>query len=94
MSIDRELEFLKQNILEISGGSVGQQLRMNQLLIQAIADRKLEIVDVEGMLNERLDVMVAPFVDGDLSHLFEPLTQWMQQEKDTLRQMIKDQVGI
>ena len=94
VSIEHELEHLKQHVLEISGGSVGQQLRMNQMLIRAIADRKLEIVDADGMLNERLDVMVAPFVDGELSHLFPTLSEWMQLEKDTLRQTIKDQIGI
>ncbi len=94
VSIEHELEHMKQKVLGISGGSVGQQLRMNQLLIRAIADKKLEIVDAEGMLNERLDVMVAPFVDGELNHLFAPLVQWMEQEKDRLRQTIKDQVGV
>ncbi len=94
VSIEHELEHLKQKVLGISGGSVGQQLRMNQMLIRAIADRKLEIVDAEGMLNERLDVMISPFAEGDLSHLFAPLTEWMQQEKDRLRNMIKDSIGI
>ena len=94
VSIEHELEHMKQNVLGISGGSVGQQLRMNQMLIRAIADKKLEIVDAEGMLNERLDVMVSPFVEGELSHLFDALDVWMQQEKDTLRQTIKDQIGV
>ncbi len=94
VSIEHELDYLKNTILEFSGGSVGQQMRCNQLLVRAIADQKLEIVDADGQLAERLDIMVGPFEGDDVSHLFALLDQWMKAEKDNLRQMLKDQIGI
>ncbi len=94
VSIAHELDYLKNTILEFSGGSVGQQMRCNQLLVRAIADRKLEIVDADGQLDERLDIMVGPFEGDDLSSLFGLLDQWMKAEKGNLRQMLKDQIGI
>ncbi|MDH5427538.1 MAG: hypothetical protein OEZ57_03760 [Nitrospirota bacterium] len=94
VSIEHELDFLKHTILEISGGSVGQQMRCNQLLVRAIADQKLEIVDSDGQLSERLDVMIGPFEGDTFGHLFSLLEQWMRAEKVTLRQLMKDQVGL
>ena len=94
VSIEHELDYLKNTILEFSGGSVGQQMRCNQLLVRAIADQKLEIVDADGQLAERLDIMVGPFEGDDVSNLFGILDQWMKTEKDNLRQMLKDQIGI
>ena len=94
VSIEHELDYLKNTILEFSGGSVGQQIRCNQLLVRAIADQKLEIVDADGQLAERLDVMIAPFEGETLGHLFGLLDQWMQAEKKNLRQLIKDKIGI
>lgn len=93
VSIELELDYLKHSILSIAGGSVGQQLRINQILLRAIADKKLEIVDADGLLADRRDVMVGPFVD-DLMHLFGPLDQWMKAEQHALRKAIKDQIGI
>ena len=94
VSIEHELDYLKNSILALSGGTPGQQLRMNQILLRTIADRKLELVDADGLLNERLDVMVGPFVETELMHLFGPLDRWMQSEKDSIRQNIKEQVGM
>ena len=94
VAIEQELDFLKHTILEISGGSVGQQMRCNQLLVRAIADQKLEIVDSDGQLNERLDVMIGPFGGDTFGHLFPKLEQWMRDEKNTLRQLMKDQLGV
>jgi hypothetical protein len=93
VSIEGELGSLKTTVLNVSGGTVGQQLRMNQILMRAIADQKLALVDADGFLNERRDVMIGPFTDS-LSHLAEPLGRWMQTEKEKLRQMIKDQIGL
>ncbi|HQU27640.1 MAG: hypothetical protein KC563_13665 [Nitrospira sp.] len=92
VSIDSELNHLK-TLLDCSGGSVGQQLRVNQILCRAIAEQKLALVDMDGMLSERRDIMVGSFVD-ELSHLFSSLDQWMKAEQVSLRQLIKDQVGI
>jgi len=94
VSIEHELDYLKNTILEFSGGSVGQQMRCNQLLVRAIADQKLKIVDADGQLAERLDVMIGSFEGDTLGHLFALLDQWMQAEKTTLRQLLKDQLGI
>jgi hypothetical protein len=93
VSIELELDYLKHSILGIAGGSVGQQLRINQILLQAIADKKLEIADGDNLLADRRDVMVGPFVDS-LMHLFGPLDQWMKAEQHGLRKTIKDQIGI
>ena len=92
VSIESELNHLK-TLLDCSGGSVGQQLRVNQILCRAIAEQKLALVDMDGMLSERRDIMVGSFVD-ELSHLFSSLDQWMKAEQVSLRQLIKDQVGI
>ncbi len=93
VSIEFELDYLKVSIMGLSGGSVGQQLRVNQMLLSAIADKKLALIDADGLLAERQDVMVGPFVDN-LIHLFGPLDQWMKAEQDVLRKSIKDQIGI
>jgi hypothetical protein len=93
VSIELELDYLKNSILAVGGGSVGQQLRINQILSRAIADQKLEIADADGLLADRRDVMVGPFVD-DLMHLFGPLDQWMKAEQHTLRKTIKEQIGL
>ena len=94
VSIEHELDYLKNTILSFSGGSVGQQLMANQLLLRAIADQKLKIVDADGKLAERLDMMIGPFEGDSQEQLFALLDQWMQAEKETLRQLIKDQIGI
>jgi len=93
VSIELELDYLKHSVLAIAGGSAGQQLRINQILLRAIADKKLEIADADGLLADRGDVMVGPFMD-DLMPLFGQLDQWMKAEQHALRKTIKDQIGI
>jgi hypothetical protein len=93
VAIEGELGTLKTAVLDVQGGTVGQQLRVNQILMRALADQKLALVDADGLLNERRDVMIGPFTDS-LSHLAEPLAQWMNAEKEKLRQIIKEQIGI
>jgi len=92
VSIENELNYLK-TLLDCSGGSVGQQLRVNQILCRAIAEQKLALVEADRMLSERRDVLVGSFMD-ELSYLFPPLEQWMKTEGSHLRQMIREQVGI
>ena len=94
VSIEHELDYLKNTVLAFSGGSVGQQIRCTQLLVRAIADQKLTIVDADGQLAERLDIMIGPFKGDTFGHLFPLLDQWMQTEKVALRQLIKSQLGI
>lgn len=93
VSIGDELDHLKVKVLQVSGGTPGQQLRINQILIRHIADRKFTIADEEGMLAERRDVLLPPFT-GALDHLFPRLTAWMDEAKDRLRAEIKEKIGI
>ncbi len=93
VSIDLELDYLKNSVLGIVGGTVGQQLRINQILSRAIADKKLAIADADGLLADRLDVMIGPF-SGDAISLFAELDQWMKAEQAVLRKSIQDQTGL
>jgi len=93
VSIPDEFDYLKNKILAVSGGSPGQQLRVTQLLSRRIADRKLQIADEQSMLLERRDVMIDPFT-GPLLHLFAPLEAWMSEQKASLRQEVREQVGL
>jgi hypothetical protein len=93
ISIAEELEYFKVQVLKVSGGTPGQQLRVSQLLSREIADQKFKIAEEEGMLSQRLDVMLAPFT-GPMAHLFPKLASWMEQQKDRLRQEIKQKVGV
>ncbi|MFM8552975.1 MAG: hypothetical protein ACKOCD_11820 [Nitrospiraceae bacterium] len=93
VSLADELDYLRTTLLGLSGGSPGQQLRINQLLTKRIADRKLQIANEEGMLSQRMDVTVAPFT-GAFAHLFARLDAWMQEHKAVLRQEVRQAVGL
>lgn len=93
VSIPHELEYLKAKVLAVTGGSPGQQLRINQILSRQIADHKLQIANEEGMFLERLDVMVGPFA-GPLSHLFARLETWMNENHAAMREEIRKTVRL
>ena len=93
ISLEEELDVLKSKILEISGGSAGQHLRVNQILTRAIGDRKLELANEANMFVDRRDVMIEPFT-GSLAYLFPKLESWMKEERDRLRQEIQKTVGL
>ncbi len=93
VSIELELDYLKKSILAIAGGSIGQQLRINQMLTRAISDKKLEIADADGLLADRRDVMIGPFADDSIS-LFPLLDEWMKAEQTVLRKSIQDKTGL
>ncbi len=93
VGIPDELDFFKTTVLQLSGGSPGQQIKVSQMLSRKIADRKMEIADREGMLSERLDVMISIFT-GPLTHLRPQLEAWMQASAATVRQEIRAAVGI
>jgi len=93
ISLEEELDVLKSKILKISGGSAGQQLRVNQILTRAIGDRKLELANEANMFVDRRDVMIEPFT-GSLAYLFPKLESWMKEERDRLRQEIQKTVGL
>jgi len=93
VAVAEELDHLKSKILELQGGSPGQQLMVSQMLTRRIADRKLQVADEENMLNERLDVMIGPFT-GALAHLFPKLEAWMHESKAALRQEIREKIRV
>ena len=93
ISLEEELDVLKSKILEISGGSAGQQLRVNQILTRAIGDQKLKLANEANMFVDRRDVMIEPFT-GSLAYLFPKLESWMKEERDRLRQEIQKTVGL
>lgn len=93
VAIDEELEYFKTKVLQLSGGTPGQQLRINQILCRAIADQKLLIGNEEGLFQERRDVMIEPFM-GTLKYLFGRLDNWMQETRGHFRQEIKEKVGV
>jgi hypothetical protein len=93
IGIHEELEFFRTNILNISGGSPGQQLRVSQLLSRKIADRKLAIANEEGLFSERLDVMIPVFM-GPMAHLFPRLEAWMLETAASARVEVQTTIGI
>ncbi len=93
ISLEEELDVLKSKILEISGGSAGQQLRINQILTRAIGDQKLELANEANMFDDRRDVMIEPF-SGELAYLFPKLENWMKAERERLREEIRKTVGL
>jgi hypothetical protein len=93
VAVAEELDHLKTKILELQGGSPGQQLLISQLLTKHIANRKLQIANEENMFNERLDILIEPFT-GPLAHLFPRLETWMNDSKAALRQEIREKVRL
>jgi len=93
VALAEELGHLKAQVLDVEGGSPGQQLLISQILTRHIADRKLQIANEEGMLDERRDVLIGPFT-GPLAHLFPKLEAWMMEAKVALRQEICDKVRL
>jgi hypothetical protein len=93
VSIPDELDLLKGRLLGAVTGTPGQQLIISRILSRRIADWKLRIADAEGMLSERRDVMVGPFT-GPLAHLYPKLQTLFEQEQSTVREEIRQRVGI
>ena len=93
VSIPEELDYCKKKVLEIEGGTPGQQLVINQILSRKLADQKLQIGNEEGMFLERFDVLIAPFT-GALSHLFPLLETWMNENGPALREEIFTRVKL
>ncbi len=93
IGLQEELDMFKAKMRLESEGTPGQQLRINQILGRAIADQKLDIANTEHLLDERRDVMIAPFTES-FSHLLPRLESWMNQERDRLRRDIAEQMGL
>lgn len=93
VSIPDELDVLRERLLGPVSGSPGQQLVIGKVLSRTIADWKIRIAEAEGMLAERRDVMLAPFV-GPLAHLFPKIEALFEQDQAAVRAEIKKRVGI
>jgi hypothetical protein len=93
VSIPDELEPFKKRLLGVVAGSPGQQLLISNILSKTIADSKMRVADKEGLLEERRDVMLAPFV-GPLSHLFPKLETLFEADQTSVRELVKRRVGI
>lgn len=93
VSIPDELETFKRRLLGVLAGSPGQQLLMSNILSRAIADWKIRVADEEGLLTERRDVMLTPFI-GPLSHLFVKLEALFEADRAPLREEVKRRVGM
>lgn len=93
VAIADELEMLKSKVVGTFSGSPGQQLLISQILSRKIADEKLRIADEVGMLADRRDVMIPPFVDA-LAHFFPRLEAWATQQQPALREEIAKRVKL
>jgi hypothetical protein len=93
VSIPDELEVLKRRLLGMVVGSPGQQLLMSNILSKAIADWKMQVADGEGMLTERRDMLLAPFI-GPLAHLFPKLEALFEVDQSAIRDEVRRRVGL
>ena len=93
VAIPEELDVLRSKIFGAIAGTSGQQLMISKFLSRHIADEKIRIAEADGMLAERRDTVVLPFI-GPLAHLFARLDAWAGEQRDTLRAEIKKLVGL
>ncbi|MCP9452290.1 MAG: hypothetical protein NNA23_06355 [Nitrospira sp.] len=93
VSIPDELAVFRERLLGSVSCSPGRQLMINNILSKKIADWKIKIAEQEGLLAERRDVMLAPFV-GPWSHLLPKLEEWFQKEQVVVREEIRKRVGV
>lgn len=93
VSIPDELDVIRERLLGPVTGSPGQQLVIGKILSRTIADWKIRIAEAEGLLAERRDIMLQPFV-GPFAHLFPKLHELFEQDQAAVREEIKKRVGI
>jgi hypothetical protein len=93
VDIKAELEPLQRHLQGVSGGTPGQQLKVTQLLSRKIADRKVVIALEEGRIEKATEVLVKGFTEND-AYLFPILEKWMEGAKESLREEIKEKVGL
>ncbi len=93
VSIPDELEVFKQRLVGMVVGSPGQQLMMNNIVSRTIADRKMRVAEREGMLTERRDTMLAPFI-GPLAHLFPKLEALFEADQSAIRDEVRRRARI
>ena len=93
VSIPDELEVFKRRLFGMVVGSPGQQLMISNILCKTIADRKMRVAEDEGMLTERRDMMLGPFI-GPLAHLFPKLEALFEADQSAIREEVKRRAGI
>ncbi|CUS33520.1 hypothetical protein [Candidatus Nitrospira nitrificans] len=93
VSIPDELEVLKRRLVGMAVGSPGQQLMMSNILSKTIAGWKMRVAEGEGMLMERRDMLLAPFI-GPLAHLFPKLEALFEADQSAIREEVRKRVGI
>lgn len=93
VDIKGELELFQHQILGVSGGLPGQQLKLTQFLTRKIADQKAQLVLEEGRIEKSSEVLVKGFTDTD-AHLFPRLEAWMREVRDQVREEIRTQIGL
>jgi len=93
VSIPDELEVLKRRLVGMVVGSPGQQLVMNNILSKTIAGWKMQVAEGEGMLAERRDMLLAPFI-GPLAYLFPKVEALFEAEQSAIREEVRRRVGI
>ena len=93
VDIKGELDLFQHQILGVSGGSPGQQLKLTHFLTRKIADQKAQLVLEEGRMEKSSEVLVKGFTETDV-HLFPRLEAWMREVKDRVREEIRTQIGL
>jgi hypothetical protein len=93
VDIKGELELFQHQILGVSGGSPGQQLKLMQFLTRKIAEQKAQLVLEEGRMEKSSEVLVKGFTETD-AHLVPRLEAWMREVKDQVREEIRAQIGL
>lgn len=93
VDVQGELGLFQHQILGVSGGSPGQQLKLTQFLTRKIAEQKAQLVLEEGRMEKSSEVLVKGFPETD-AHLFPRLEAWMREVKDQVREEIRTQIGL
>jgi hypothetical protein len=93
VDVKSELDVFQRDVLQVSGGSPGQQLKLTQTLTRLIADQKVAIMLADGRIEKASEVLVPAFTAGD-GHLFLKLQDWMLDVKERVRQEIKATIGL
>ena len=93
VAIPEELDFVRGKVLGDVVGTPGQQLMISKFLSRQISDEKIRIAEADGMLSERRDTVVAPFI-GPMAYLFPRLDTWAGEQREALRAEIKKLVGL
>ncbi|MBA0915056.1 MAG: hypothetical protein ITD36_06795 [Nitrospira sp.] len=93
VSIPEELDIVRAKVLGEVVGTPGQQLMISKFLSRQISDEKIRIAEADGMLSERRDTVVAPFI-GPMAYLFPRLDSWAGEQQAMLRAEITKLVGL